>query len=117
VNLQLGAALSSGDIDGALALYEPNATFVPQPGQVVSGPEIKEAIDAFIALKPSLQIEVTSVTQAGDLAAMTSKWTLDGTSPDGTAVKMTGRGVEVVRRQADGSWRFVIDNPYGGMEG
>jgi uncharacterized protein (TIGR02246 family) len=117
INQLLGIALSKGDLEGAMALYEPDATFVPQPGQVVAGAAIKEAINAFIALKPTLQIEVTSVTQAGDLALMTSKWTLDGSAPDGSALKMSGRGAEVVRRHADGSWRYVIDNPYGGAEG
>jgi hypothetical protein len=27
---------------------------------------------------------------------------------------MSGKAREIVRRQPDGSWRFVIDDPYGG---
>jgi len=29
---------------------------------------------------------------------------------------MSGRSAEVVRRQADGTWLFVIDNPRGGQD-
>ena len=29
--------ISAGDVDAALALYEPEAAFTPQPGQVVTG--------------------------------------------------------------------------------
>jgi hypothetical protein len=28
-------------------------------------------------------------------------------------VSMSGNGIEVVRRQSDGTWLFVIDNPAG----
>jgi ketosteroid isomerase-like protein len=28
-------------------------------------------------------------------------------------VTLTGHNADVLRRQADGSWRFVIDNPWG----
>ena len=115
-NMLLAKALSSGDAEAALALYEPDAAFVAQPGQTATGPAIRDAINAFIALKPNLKVEVTGVTRAGDLALMTSKWTLDGTGPDGSALKMSGSGAEVVRQQPDGSWRYVIDNPYAAIE-
>ena len=36
-----------------------------------------------------------------------------GTGPNGTPVMLTGRYADVLRRQDDGSWRFVIDNPWG----
>ena len=65
VDLLLGEALSGGDLEAAMALYEPDAAFVAQPGQVVTGPAVRGAVEAFIALKPSLQIEVTSVTRTG----------------------------------------------------
>ena len=116
VNLLMGEALSSGNLDAAMDLYEADAAFVPQPGQIVIGPAVRDAVKAFIALKPQLHIEVTSVTRSGDLALLTSSWTLDGTGPDGSALKMSGRGTEVVRQQPDGSWRFAIDNPYGAPE-
>jgi hypothetical protein len=28
---------------------------------------------------------------------------------------MEGTTAEVVRRQADGTWRYAIDNPWGGV--
>ena len=30
-------ALNTGDVEAALALYEPGATFVPEPGQAATG--------------------------------------------------------------------------------
>ena len=33
--------------------------------------------------------------------------------PDGNEIPMQGKGTEVLRRQPDGNWRCVIDNPWG----
>jgi hypothetical protein len=32
-----------------------------------------------------------------------------------TAVNMSAKSADVLRHQADGTWRFVIDNPWGGQ--
>jgi len=40
-------------------------------------------------------------------------WSFQGTGPDGAPVTLTGQNADVLRRQSDGSWRFVIDNPWG----
>jgi ketosteroid isomerase-like protein len=40
-------------------------------------------------------------------------WSFEGTGPDGEAVRLAARNADVLRRQADGTWRFVIDNPWG----
>ncbi len=109
----LTEAINAGDIEAAVALYEPNASFVAQPGQVVTGrAAIREVMQGFVALKPKLTIEANAV-QSGDVALLRSKWSLTGTGPDGKPVEMSGNGTEVVRRQADGSWLFIIDNPAG----
>jgi len=42
-----------------------------------------------------------------------SQWSATTTGPDGKPVTVTGNNVEVVRRQPDGTWLFVIDNPRG----
>jgi uncharacterized protein (TIGR02246 family) len=114
-DLLLAEAINRGDIETAVALYEPNASFVAQPGQVVTGhAAIREAMQAFASLKPTLKIEVNAIQNGdGDVALLRSKWSLTGTGPDGKPMTMGGNGTEVVRRQTDGTWLFIIDNPSG----
>ena len=102
------------DADGLITLYESGAAFQPQPGVVVNGhAAIKEAFGGFLALNADFRMEPPTVIEAGDLALLNSKWTLKGTDPNGEPVDLSGQTSDVVRRQADGSWLFVIDNPYG----
>jgi uncharacterized protein (TIGR02246 family) len=111
-------ALNAGDVEAALAFYEPGATFVPEPGKAATGLEaIREVLNGFLALRPRLTIEVPEVTVSGDVALLGSRWTLKGTGPDGSPVDLAGQGAEVVRRQADGGWKFIIDNPFAGASG
>ena len=109
----LVAALNRGDLEAAVALYEPNAAFVQEPGKVVTGHgAIREAMKGFLAIKPKFTLDVNAV-QNGDIAMLRSKWQVTGTDPEGKPVSMSGNGIEVVRRQADGTWLFTIDNPAG----
>jgi uncharacterized protein (TIGR02246 family) len=107
--------ISAGDVDGALALYEPEAAFTPQPGQVVTGAAaIRRALEGFTALRPKLQGQVEKLIEAGDVALVLNRWTLEGTAPDGAAIEMSGLSADVVRRQPDGRWLVLIDDPWGG---
>jgi uncharacterized protein (TIGR02246 family) len=107
-------ALNAGHLDALVALYEPEATLTPQPGQVVTGTQaIREALRAFVATKPTLTLAVKTLAQTADIALTSAKWELTGTDPDGSPVKMSGHSVEVSRRQPDGTWLFVIDTPWG----
>ena len=111
-------ALNAGDVETALSFYEPGATFVAEPGKPATGLEaIRDVLNGFLALKPRFTIEVPEVAESGDLALLGSRWTLKGTGPDGSPVEMAGQGAEVVRRQADGTWKFVIDNSFAGSGG
>ena len=111
----IGQGIGNGDLDEVMAMYEPNACLVPQPGQVLQGhAAIREGIAGFIALKPIMTGESRTVVQADDLAIVYTKWTLSGTTPDGDAINMSGQSTDVMRRQPDGSWLCVIDNPFGG---
>ncbi len=105
-------ALNAGQIDALMALYEPGASLVPEPGQLVTGTEaIRRALGAFLAMKPTITVGTRKSIQAGDIALLYSTWSLRGTGPDGKAVTMAGQGTEVVRQQPDGTWRLVVDNP------
>lgn len=107
-------ALNSGDIDGLISLYEPQAALRPAPGQVAQGhAAIRASLGAFIAMKPRLDISSKVLGQCGELALLSGKWTLVGTGADGKPVEMAGQCVEVARRQPDGAWLYVIDTPWG----
>lgn len=64
-------------------------------------------------MKPTLTPEKHTFVTASDLALSTVKWTLKGTSPDGQPVQMEGTSSDILRKQADGRWLFMIDNPWG----
>jgi ketosteroid isomerase-like protein len=106
--------INSGDLDGLLSLYEPEAAFASGPGILAHGTTgVRESLASFIAMKGRLDLTLTRVLEAGGLAFVAGVWSFTGTAPDGTPVTLTGRNGDVLRRQADGSWRFVIDNPWG----
>jgi uncharacterized protein (TIGR02246 family) len=107
-------AVNTGDIEALIKLYEPAASLMPQPGQVVSGTKaVREALSGFLAMKPRMKLEARTLAEAGGIALTTSKWVLEGTGPEGKPMKMEGQSAEVARRQPDGTWLFVIDNPHG----
>jgi len=106
--------INTGNHDMLLSLYEPDAAFATGPGKLAHGlGDICQALDGFIALNGKLDLEVTRVLQVGDLALVAGQWSFTGTAPDGEPVKLEARNADVLRRQADGSWRFAIDNPWG----
>jgi ketosteroid isomerase-like protein len=116
-DVEIGRAISAGDIAAALDLYEPGAAFVPAQGAepLVGSDAVRAALEGFAALKGTLEVKVRSVVQSGEVALLQSEWTLsNGKGPDGSAVNLAGKGAEVVRRQADGTWKFVVDNPFAG---
>lgn len=106
--------LGASRLDALLGLYEEDATFVPEPGRVVSGrASIREELERLVALKPRMSGRVEQVLQAGDTALVAYRWQMQATAPDGTAVRPGGLSADVLRRRPDGSWGVIIDDPYG----
>ena len=113
----IGEAITSGDMDAALSLYEPNATFAMPAGfgegSVTGLDGLREALGGFLAMSPELRVNAEKTLLSGDTALVIGNWTLKGRDPEGNDVDASGRYADVVRRQPDGSWLFVIDNPNG----
>ncbi|MCI0443970.1 nuclear transport factor 2 family protein [bacterium] len=89
----------AGDVDGMVALYEPDAVIDCGDGQIVQG---REAIRKFFAELVAIGRKFDFGNQrpaiiSGDLA-LTSTHSLDGSVT-----------AEIARRQADGTWLWVID--------
>ena len=105
-------AFNDADVDALVALYEPTAPLVAHTGDIVADPVARRAyVEGFFAMNPKIDLHTDRIIENGDLALVYSPWTVTGTAPDGSPVEMAGDSVVVLRRQADGSWRFAIDNP------
>lgn len=114
LHTQFVATFNAGNLDALMALYEETAVLVPQPGLITTGHQAnRQALLQFLALKGTIQIRTTFAIMSGDLALLRGEWTLKGTGPDGAAIEMSGKNVEVARRQSDGTWLFAIDHPFG----
>ncbi len=108
-------AFNAGDIDAILACYEPQAHYVPKSGHVARGAaELREIFRATISYKPKLELDVRKITSAGDdLALVVVEWKTKIVSSSGEAKVSAGTATDIVRRQADGTWKIVLDVPYG----
>lgn len=94
--------LNAGDAAGVAALYEPHAVLAYPADHPTSGREdIRGVYEAMIGagVRFGQEAPLPSV-RCGDLALTSTR------SADDTGVR-----VQVVRRQADGSWLRVIDRP------
>ena len=100
-----------GDLEGLVALYEEGAAMVAPGGAEVGGSEaIRTQLEGLLALEPRVSASEPQVLKAGDVALLSSSWKMSfGQESEGGALQ--GRSTEVARRQADGSWRYVINDP------
>src|SRR5262245_37140719 len=97
------SALQDGRVADALALYEPDAVFVPQPdaAPIAGQAAIQEALAQFAALRPRMTSHIRSVVMAGNLATIINDWELCGTAPDGSSLTLAATSADVRRRRAD----------------
>ena len=112
--LKMTDAFHKGDMAGILSAYEPGAVVVGEPGKPLRGEgALRRMFTGFIALKPSFMYSGHEVVEAGDLALHISPWRMTGVGPDGASVEQRGLSLAVLRRQDDGRWLMVIDQPHG----
>lgn len=112
--LDMTTAFQAGDLDTVLNSYEPGAVVMFEPGEPVSDPKIlAETFAAWSAMGPEFTYAGHDVIVSGDTALHIAPWSMTGTGPDGSTIEQSGLSVAVLKRQADGGWRMVIDNPHG----
>ena len=106
-------AYNARDIDAIMAVYAPGAAAVWEPGQAVRGAEHRAAVVEFLKLEPKLAAEVRGSYIAGDTAALVVDWSIE--VPGAPEMTGTGRGLDVLKKNAEGQWRYVITNPFGSL--
>ena len=95
-------------------MYEIDACFVSQEGKIIKGIEnVRQTLQSFINMNGRIESKVIGVVQTNDIALVNTEWSFNGSGPDGKAVTITGKATDVLRQQSDGTWRILIDNPWG----
>jgi uncharacterized protein (TIGR02246 family) len=93
---------NSGDAEGVAELYEQDAVLAYPPGETTVGrANIREVWASILAHKPHFESETPLPTLISGELALTSTPPKDG----------AGARAQVVRKQTDGSWLRVLDQP------
>ena len=108
----LAAAFNAGDLDAMAALYEPQAVLIDETGAQHQGlAAIRAALAAMLADGGVLTSNPRIAVVAGDIALTGAAWQL--IRDNARNVLAAGSSLEVLRRQPDGRWCYVLDCPAG----
>jgi ketosteroid isomerase-like protein len=75
--------------------------------------DIAAELERDLKLGLPLKAKARHVFVADDIAQLVVDWSIDGTGPDGKHVHVGGSAADILRRGADGLWRYIIDNNQG----
>lgn len=116
------AAIAARDVPGATNVYASDAVFIDDTGTASRGKDAINATFKGYLADPAMRIDFTLgrmiISSGGDMAYSVSKFTQTYTDPTTKKpVTMKGTNVCIWRKQADGSWKLVVDsNPAGTAE-
>lgn len=106
--------IKNGDAAGALSCFHPEAVYVDRDGRELRGlAQIETAMNEICRLKLDIQGEIPHVIVVNDLAMWLDQWEMTGIAPDGHSIHMTGHTSCIMKRNEDGEWLWLVDNPFG----
>lgn len=103
-----------GTVSALMELHDPQSVFVENDGRILTDrAAIAARLERDLKLGLPLEATVRHVFVAEDIAQIVVDWSIDGTDTGGNQVHLTGSACDIVRRGADGRWRYLIDNNQG----
>lgn len=99
--------MAEGDLESLVSLYDTAAVFLNQSGEIKKGEEgLREMLTPLAAARPVFDFNIRQIIRSGDIALMHTDWKV--TAPP----ESFQYAIEVARRQPDGSWRWLIGDPF-----
>ena len=83
----------------------------PTAGPRRAATPFASACEGLLAMAPEITPTSSRAVMAGDIALMSNRWRMSLGGDDGAPTGLDGASTEVARRQPDGGWLYVIDNP------
>jgi ketosteroid isomerase-like protein len=99
--------MREGDLDALLTLYDREVAFRNRAGELRRGRDaLRQELAPFAAMKAVFAFKIRAVVETGDIALIHNEWKVSAPEP------MAGYAIEVARRQPDGTWRWLIGDPF-----
>ena len=110
----LAAAYNSGDVETVLSMYDLSGFLVAGDNIPVTGKQgFTEKVKEILSVKGKMEIKTVYCLEAGDVAIGRSEWSI---THEGE-VKIAAKGIELMKRQQDGTWKIIIDHAVGAEPG
>jgi len=106
-------AAQAKDVDGAVANYAEDGSWLPPNAPMVNGKAAIRAGWLKLIGSPGFnidwQIDKLEVGRAGDLAYTIYTYQLALEGPNGKPIADHGKDMAIWKKQADGSWKMIVD--------
>jgi uncharacterized protein (TIGR02246 family) len=106
-------AFNAGDADAVNALYADDAVAVWDRGTPLTGSARRTYVEQFLAQRPQMRTKLLDAVITNDTALIVMAWEMEAPGTDGVPETLNGVAHDVLRRDATGAWRHVIDYPWG----
>ncbi|MCT3897468.1 DUF4440 domain-containing protein [Elizabethkingia anophelis] len=105
----------NGDLQGALSCFGEDAIYIERDGKEISGLQnIKKSMVQLCTWKPEIVGSKHKVTIVGNLAIWIDKYSLKAIMPDGNPIEMSGATSCIMKKNDQGIWLWLVDNPFAG---
>jgi ketosteroid isomerase-like protein len=104
-------AAGAKDVDKTVSFYSDDAIVMPPNGPSATTKEAIRALwkDLLTDAKISWKTKKAEAAQSGDLAFSSGTYEVTLNDPTGTPVNDRGKYLEVWKKQADGTWKVIVD--------
>ena len=100
--------MAEGNLEAVLSVYDTEAVIVDRTGEVKKGADgLRQQLAPLAAAKATFNFTIKQVVRSGDIALMHTAWKVSTSKQ-----QMSTYAIEVSRRQPDGTWRWLIGDPF-----
>ena len=107
-------AVRNGDVKTAMTCFDKEAVYIGKDSKPISGMDnIEKVITELCKMKPDIKVYEHQMSPVGiDMMYWLDKWTMTATDQQGNPIDMKGASANMMRKNADGIWLWLVDNPF-----
>ena len=112
INERFADGVNRRDLDALAALFAEDARIVERDGTIAQGAAAHRVhLERLLSLGGTMRSENRSTVIVDDVALVTAAWTITNAA---SSVIAAATSAEVLRQAADGTWAYIIDQPFAG---